>query len=306
MTKKIKKAVIIGSRGQDGTILSKYLLKKKYQVTGVDVESEVDITNFNHVESLIKQIKPDEIYYLAAFHQSSQDKPIEQTLLYKKSYEVNVFGYINFLEAVRKHSPESKIFYAASSMIFGNPKKEVQTENSLYCPNTPYGITKLDGVLISRIYREQYNIFASCGIMFNHESEFRTINFITTKIIQGAIDIKKGAKDKLEVGSLSAKVDWGYAYDYVKAMNIILNLKKADDFIIATNKLHSIADLAKVAFSYLDLNWKKCVSENKNVLTRKKKGIRGDYSKLNKTSSWKPSISFEDMVVTILKKRLRA
>jgi GDPmannose 4,6-dehydratase len=221
MKKNLRKAIIIGNRGQDGTILTKYLLKKKYQVTGVDTDSKVDITNLHQVENLIKEIKPDEVYYLAAFHQSSQDKAIEQTLLYQKSYEVNVFGYINFLEAIRKHSPESRIFYAASSMIFGNPKKEVQTEKSLYCPNTPYGITKLDGVLISRIYREQYDIFASCGIMFNHESEFRTANFITTKIIQGAVDIKKGIKDKLEVGSLSAKVDWGYAYDYVKAMNAV-------------------------------------------------------------------------------------
>jgi GDPmannose 4,6-dehydratase len=306
MTKRTKKAIIVGSRGQDGTLLSQYLRKNNYQITGIDTNSNVAVTNADQVAGLIKELKPDELYYLAAFHQSSQDKPIDQTVLYTRSYEVNVFGYINFLEALRKHSPGSKIFYAASSMIFGNAVKEEQTENSPYSPNTPYGITKLDGMLISKSYREHYGLFASCGILFNHESELRPANFITTKLIQGAIDIKRGTKTNLEVGSLSAKVDWGYAYDYVEAMAAILNLQNPDDFIIATNKLHSIADLAQVAFTYLGLDWKKYVVENANVLTRQKTAIRGNFAKLTNQTHWTPSVSFKEMVKRIIDKRLSA
>lgn len=312
MTMKNKKAIIIGSDGQDGKIAMRLLIKNKYLVLGIDKSSfntegidwkeMVDIRDKNQVFNLISSINPDEIYYLAAFNQSSEDKKISDGELFKRSYDINVFALLNFLEAIKRFSPKTKLFYASSSMIFGNTKDGLVNENTPFAPDTPYGITKLDGMMICRYFRDNYNVFASSGILFNHESEFREEKFLSRKIIQGAINIKRGLQKELILGNLGAEVDWGYAYDYVEAMRAILDLGTADDFIIASGKKHSVSEFAKEAFLCLGLHWKEYVKEDKNILTRKRNAIYGSIKKLQKATGWKPKVGFREMIMKIITK----
>lgn len=301
-----KTAVIVGSQGQDGQFLFELLVQKGYGVIGLDrsvVQSdgndwqeEVDITDKNHVQSFLQAVQPDEVYYLAAFHHSSQDVQINEEELFEKSYTVHVFSYLNFLEGIRLCSPKTKVFYAASSLIFGEALTEVQDETTPFRPNTPYGITKLDGLLISRLYREKYGLFAVVGIFYNHESEYRAEKFISMKVVAGAVSIKKGMQTELVVGDLSAEVDWGYAPDYVEAAYQILQLEESDEYIIATGQKHSIQDLVSIAFEYVGLDWRQYVRENKAILTRKRLPMVGNAEKLKRATGWQPTVSFEAMV----------
>lgn len=312
MTMKNKKAIIIGSDGQDGKIAMQLLIKNKYLVLGIDKSSfntegidwkeMVDIRDKNQVFNLISSINPDEIYYLAAFNQSSEDKKISDGELFRRSYDINVFALLNFLEAIKRFSPKTKLFYASSSMIFGNTEDELVNEKTPFAPDTPYGITKLDGMMICRYFRDNCNVFASSGILFNHESEFREEKFLSRKIIQGAINIKRGLQKELVLGNLGAEVDWGYAYDYVEAMQAILSLGAADDFIIASGKKHSVSEFAKEAFLCLGLHWKEYVKEDKNILTRKRNAIYGSIEKLQKATGWKPKVDFREMIMKIITK----
>lgn len=297
----MKKAVIIGSHGQDGQLLLDLLKRKNYSTVGIDKgKTDIDITDKKEVFDLIKKIKPDEIYYLAAVHQSSQDKLIEDYQLFKSSYQINVFGLLNFLEAVKSFSPKSRIFYAASSLIFASTPTTIQNENTPFCPNSVYGITKLNGLLICRLYRKQHGVFASVGILYNHESSLRQDNFLSQRIIQGAIAIQKHQSDKLTLGNLKARIDWGYAPEYVEAMQKILNYSQPDEFIIATGKQHSVADFAKITFQYLRLNWKKYIKVNPNLITKEQSSLIGNNLKLFRATGWKPKISFEKMIKTML------
>lgn len=303
-----KTAIIVGASGQDGTILSFYLKRKGYKVIGIDkkknkqVVKNIDITNEKTVLNLIKKTKPEKIYFLAAYHKSSQDNINDYGKEMSSSFDVNVLALINFLEAIRKSSPKSRIFYAGSSLMFGNKKPIKKTEFTPFCPDNIYGITKATGANLCRMYREKYGIFASVGILFNHESEYRTDNFIFMKIIKGANDIRRGEQKKIIVGNLTAKVDWGYAYDFIEAMYLILKNNKADDFIISTGKLHKVQDLIEVAFNYLGLDWRKHIIENKELIKEKRLPAFGDYSKLKKATGWMPKNSFEDMIKKTIKK----
>lgn len=308
-----KSAIIIGSEGQDGKIAFDYLKEKGYKVIGIDRGSirttdfkwnkKTDITSKKKVFDLIKKNKPSEVYYLAAFHHSSENKAIDAMKLFENSYKTNLFSLMYFLEGIRQFSPKTRLFYAASSLIFGNTDSQVQNEKTPFNPNTIYGITKLDGLLMCRLYRNDYNIFAAVGILYNHESMYRSEKFISMKIIQGAIDIKKRKKKKLVVGDLSAEIDWGHAPDYVDAMHKILNTRKSDDFVVATGKKHTVRELIEITFSYLGLDWKKYVQENKEVITRKRKSMVGNYNKLKNETGWKPTITFKKMVELIIDQR---
>jgi GDPmannose 4,6-dehydratase len=299
MKAKNKTALIIGSQGQDGKLLTQLLTGLNYKVIGVD-KNGIDIQDRQAVFTLIKKNKPEEIYYLAAFHFSSQDKQDNAYNDLYQSYQINVLALLNFLEGIRLFSPKTKIFYASSSLIFGNSKTKIQNENTPYNPNSAYGITKMNGALLCKLYREKYNIFASVGILYNHESKYRADNFISMKIIKGAINIKSGKQDKLIVGDLSAKVDWGYAPDYVKAMQLILNNKQADDFIIATGKLHTVLDFIKITFKTLGLNYKKYIKENKKIINERKAVLLGDAKKLKAITGWKASVNFSQMIKKII------
>lgn len=324
-------ALIIGSEGQDGRLLFDLLLSRQalspcadqcgqYAILGIDIgvvrshkidvnilaldiNTPIDITNKQVLGELIRKIKPCEIYYLAACHQSSEEASSSNPHdLFVKSYQVNVLGLLNTLEAMRLFAPEAKLFYASSSFVFGEfCSSEMQDEQTPFNPTSIYGMTKLDGILACRYYRKTYGVFASAGIFYNHESVYRRPSFISKKIIRGAIDIKNKRTEKLLLGDLSAEVDFGYAPDYVVAMHRILSLEVADDFIIASGKKHSIKDFVAVAFSLLGLDWEKYVFEDKNILKSSRWPMVGNAAKLQQLTGWKASVDFKTMIKLLLR-----
>lgn len=312
----MKKAIIVGYNGQDGRLLYEFLSRKGYGIIGigknkilcnnhVDVDS-IDIANTMDVHTLINDFKPDEIYYLAAFHNSSEDKPLDDIELYHNSYSINVFSLLNFLEGMRKGSSGSKLFYAASSHIFGNATCEFQDESTPINPNSIYAITKAAGLFSCRYYRSKYSIFASVGILYNHESPLRNQKFVSKKIIQGAINIKNNTQKSLVLGDLKAEIDWGYAPDYVEAMHKILNCDSSDDFIIATGKKHTVLDFVKTTFEYLGMDWKLYVKEKPSLITRKKTTLIGNPTKLMTMTEWKPSVDFEQMIQMLIEEEIKS
>jgi GDPmannose 4,6-dehydratase len=302
------RAIIVGATGQDGTLLYQLLDGKKYQVLGLGRnrvftncetwgdQRSIDIGNFQQVSALIKKIHPDEIYHLAAIHQSSEDPITNAVTLFNQSYEVNVVSLFNFLEAVRLFSPKTRLFYAASSHIFGRPKNEPQDENTLINPLGIYGITKASGLYLCRMYRSVHLIFASVGILYNHESPLRGEQFVSRKIVQAAVRCKKDPEYRLVLGDLSVEVDWGYAPDYVDAMYRILNLPSADDFIIATGEKHTVEDFVRTAFDTLGLDWRESVMERQEIITRPAVAFVGNPEKLVRMTGWKRSVTFYEMV----------
>ncbi|SRR5579883_216193 len=303
----MKKALIIGSKGQDGQLLTAHLTKQNYLVLGVarnktecsDQTSwePVDILNQSAVTSLIKKFQPDEIYYVAAFHHSSQNKElVDPSVLWSKSFEVNVSGLVNVLEAIRTSGTPIKLFYASSCLVYGDTTTTPQTELTPFSPNDIYGITKMTGVQICRYYRKQYHIFAAAGILYNHESALRPERFVSQKIIQGALRIKRGESDSLQLGNLSAEIDWGYAPNYVEAMHRILQLETPDDFIIATGITHTVRDFVVNTFAKLGLDWTRFVKEDKTIIQRGRGKLQGDPTKLQQLTGWQPTVSFEQMI----------
>jgi GDPmannose 4,6-dehydratase len=302
----LKKALIVGCSGQDGKLITEYLTEKQYEVTGIDkgiflkdnsvVNKNADITNPEEILEIIRDSKPDEIYYLAAYHHSSEEKISSDSILFSESYKINVFGLINFLEAIRLHSEKTKLFYAGSSLIFGDTEIGIADENSQCNPDSIYGLTKYDGMQICRYYRRIYNLFASVGIMFNHESVFREEKFLSQKIVKSAVRIKNGSLEKLVIGDLSIETDWGYAPDYVRAAHMIFNLNEPDDFIIASGKKHSVQYFLEKTFNYIGLNWRDYVVENKSLLFRKRRPLVGNPEKLISMTGWNHSVSFDEMI----------
>jgi GDPmannose 4,6-dehydratase len=314
----MKKALIIGCTGQDGTYLFENLQKRNYEIIGIarDVVRStspksiklIDISKSKQVYDLLDVYKPDEIYYLAAFHQSSEDQYYDDAELFRRSFDVNVLSLINFLEGIKKYSKYSRLFYAASSHIFGNPAESIQDETTPFNPNSIYGITKTAGVLACRLYRENHSIFASVGILYNHESPLRPSKFVSQKIVKTAVAIKYKNKnqDKLIIGNLNAEIDWGYAPDYVEAMYRILQLPSAGDFVISSGKTHTVRDFVKGVFEYLDLDWTKYVEEDPNLITKKEKhNLRGNNQKLKTMTGWQPTVSFNDLIKIMVKEELK-
>ena len=306
----MKRAIIVGCEGQDGRLLSDLLSKKGYAIIGLDRNvircpkgsrfKSVDIIKSREVACIVKRFKPNEIYHLAAFHHSSEDKAIENIELFSRSYKVNVCSLINFLEALRKFSPKGRLFYAASSHIFGDSKGMLQDENSPINPGCFYGITKATGLLACRLYRKKYSLFASTGILYNHESALRGEKFVSKKIIKAVINIKKNKQKELVLGDLDAVIDFGYAPDYVAAMHKILNINKSDDFVIASGEKHSVRDFVRTAFGLLGLDWKPYVREDRKIMVRNNLCRIGNSKKLRRMTSWKPSVDFKGMVRALL------
>jgi GDPmannose 4,6-dehydratase len=291
----MKTALIVGCKGQDGSIACDMLSQKGYRIIGIG-NQDVNITDKDEVFNLLRSVGPDEIYYLAAFHHSSQDDIENEIDLLKKSFEVNVLGLGMFLEGIMHLGLAAKLFYASSSLIFGDTKFEVQDENTPFAPNTIYGISKLEGLQLCQYYRRRFGVFASVGILYNHESKYRKDNFISKKIIKAAINISQGKKDQLLLGDLDAEVDWGYAPDYVDAMHRILQLDRADDFIIASGAKHTVKEFVQIAFDLAHLDWKPHVQEAGGIITRKNKALIGNPQKLMQATAWKPTVDFKAMV----------
>lgn len=248
----------------------------------VSGDEKIDINNSEKVTHLLRKTNPTEIYYLAAFHHSSENASIDEGELFQLSYQVHSSSLVNFLEALRKHSPTTKFFSQHHPIFFGDTTIELQNELSPINPNNIYGITKATGVFMYRYYRNKYSLFISVGILYNHESQYRLSKFVSMKIITGALRIKKERTFRLELGDLDAEVDWGYAPDYVDAMYRILLTDLPDDFIIATGEKHSVREFVKSTFECLGLDWKSHINENNKLLTKKKIVLVGDTQKLKK------------------------
>lgn len=268
----MKKALITGIRGQDGAYLAKLLLEKGYEVYGADrrsgdssnwrlkelgIEKEIkilymDLLEISNIIDTIRKVQPDEVYNLAA--QSFVGASFSQPLL---TADVDAMGVLRLLEAIRLYKPDAKFYQASTSEMFGKVQEIPQTEKTPFYPRSPYGVAKLFGHWITVNYRESYDIFACSGILFNHESPLRGVEFITRKVTYSLARIKYGKQDKLLVGNLQAKRDWGYAPEYVKAMWLMLQADTADDYVIATGETHSVREFIEKASQVagFDLVW---------------------------------------------------
>ena len=302
----MKRVIIVGSGGQDGRILFDRLSSEGYSVVGVERHSlrstvpielkAVDILRRSAVSTLLESFLPDAIYYLAAFHQSSEGRQPSDQEAFEKGLAVNVVGLLNFLESIHLKSASSRLFYAVSSHVFGETMTELQDETSPLRPACPYGITKTTGLNCCRYFRRKHGLFVATGILFNHESNYRKSGFVSKKITQGAVEIKRGRRSKLVLGNLSCLVDWGYAPDYVEAMLRILQLDKPDDFVVATGEVHSVREFVELAFDELGLKWEMYVEEDSEMTLKTNRVLVGNATKLRSLTGWKPSKTFEQMV----------
>ena len=310
----MKKAFITGISGQDGSYLTEYLLGLGYEVHGIVRRNSVpehqqsridfyrknlhvnygDLTDASGLERLLKQIQPDEIYNLGAQShvRISYDVP-------NYTVQTNALGVLNILEAYRNACPEAKFYQASSSEMFGSSVDEdgFQRETTRMTPVSPYGCSKVFAYNIVHNYRNAYKLHASNGILFNHESPRRGSNFVTNKVVKGAVMIKKGKSTKLEMGNMDSFRDWGHSKDYVRAMHMIVNHNVADDFVVATGTTHSVKDMTNYVFSKLGLDYKEFVVQNPIFLRPEELPyLRGDCSKLKKTFNWEPEYTFETMM----------
>jgi len=320
---KIKKALITGITGQDGSYLAEFLLKKKYKVFGlvrrVALEDEThrlwrikhllkkitlnsaSLESYASIVKIIQKIKPDEIYHLGA--QSYVSYSFEDEF---STINTNINGTHFMLSAIKDFSPKTKFYFAGSSEMFGKVQRSKQNETTRFYPRSAYGISKVAGFELTRNYREAYNIFACTGILFNHESPRRGFEFVTRKISSSVAKIKLGKQKYLKLGNINAKRDWGHAKDYVKAMWLMLQQNKPSDFVIGTGKMHSVKEFAKLAFSLVGLDYRKYVKFNKSLLRPAEVDtLRADFKKANKTLKWKPTINFNQLVKEMVKEDLK-
>ena len=305
-----KIAIITGISGQDGSYLAELLIKKKYKVYGIlnprkknNLENlkyinrklflkRIDINNYSRIKDLIKKIKPSEFYHLAA--QSFINYKFEDEF-FKLNPNINGTHYI--LSAIKEFSPKTKFYFAASSELFGNVKSSPQNEETKFNPRSAYGVSKVAGFYLTKNYRDAYNIHACSGILYNHESPRRNVNFVSRKITKNLSLILKGKIKKITLGNINSKRDWGHAKDYVYAMWLMMQTKKPQDFVIGTGKTHSVKDFIKEAFDYVNLDYKKYIKVDKKLFRPNDKVIlKANFSKAKKLLKWKPTISFNTLV----------
>lgn len=311
----MKKALITGITGQDGSYLADLLLSKGYKVFGMVRRSSVEkLDRIEHIRdkinfiqadlldqfSLINALKEsdaDEVYNLAAmsFVPTSWSQPV-------LTGEFTGLGVTRILEAIRLVNKEIRFYQASSSEMFGKVKEVPQNEDTPFHPRSPYGVAKVYGHYITLNYRESYDIFAVNGILFNHESPRRGLEFVTRKVTNAAARIKLGLQDGLYLGNMDAKRDWGYAKDYVDAMWRMLQQETAEDYVIATGKSHSVKEWVASAFACLDMDWQKYVKVDENLLRPAEVDLLiGDSAKAYKKLGWKPSVEFDQLVSIMVK-----
>jgi len=311
------KALIIGHSGQDGKLLVEQLLARRYGLAGFSgrtfysncgfqPNSAPNVLNYNQMAWLVSSLKPDEIYYLAAYNFSSEDNLDEQSdARFTKNRQTHVDGLLNVLEAVRQHSPRSRLFYAGSSLVFGDWAGTKQDEDTRFDPEGFYGITKAIGTVLCREYRLKYDLFCVAGILYNHESIYRSKNYLSSKLIRQAIQIKQGAISHITVGNPEASVDWGYAPDYVDAFTRTLKLDEPENFVIATGQLHTVQDFIDAVFDCLGIDPQDKINVDEQIMARKHKTRVGDASKLRRLTGWSPSLDFRGMIARLVEQRLQ-
>ena len=309
-----KRALITGVGGQDGSYLSEYLLEQGYEVHGIirrhsvaeNQDSRIghihgrmhtyygDLLDVPSLTRIVQQAKPDEIYNLAAMShvRISFDVP-------SFTIQTNGLGVLNLLEVYRQFAPNAKFYQASSSEMFGNSVDDdgIQRLTTPMNPVSPYGCAKLLAFNLVRHYRHAYGLHACNGILFNHESPRRGSNFVTNKVVKGAVSIKKGLQDKLELGNMDSYRDWGHAKDYVRAMNMIINHKEPEEFIVATGKTHSVRELCETVFSKLGMNYEDYIVQNPKFMRPEElKYLKGDASKSRDVLGWTPEYTFSSML----------
>jgi len=309
-----RRAVITGITGQDGSYLAELLLEKGYEVTGVIRRSSApnlmriehlldritlrpaDLLDQLSLVRLVQDVRPHELYNLAAmsFVPASWDQPL-------LTGEYNSMGVTRVLEAVRQVDPSVRIYQASSSEMYGRVREVPQTELTPFYPRSPYGVSKVFGHYITVNYRESYGMFAVSGILFNHESPRRGLEFVTRKVSDGVARVKLGLTDHLALGNLDACRDWGFAGDYVRAMWMMLQQDQADDYVIATGVSHSVQQLVEVAFGHVGLDWKQYVRTDPAFLRPAEVDhLIGDASKAKRVLGWEPDVSFEQLVAMMV------
>ena len=309
-----KRALITGITGQDGSYLAELLLEKGYEVFGV--VRRLSAPNVWRIEHLLDQVtllpadmldqlslikavdvaQPDEFYNLAAmsFVPASWDQPM-------LTGEFNAQGVTRALEAVRSVNPKIRFYQASSSEMYGRVREVPQTEMTPFYPRSPYGVTKVFGHYITVNYRESYDLFAVSGILFNHESPRRGIEFVTRKVTDGVARIVLGMNDSLKLGNLDARRDWGFAGDYVRAMWLMLQRDQPDDYVIATGTAHSVRDLVEAAFSHVGLDWNKYVGVDPRFIRPAEVDLLiGDPAKAKKQLGWEPVVDFKQLVAMMV------
>jgi GDPmannose 4,6-dehydratase len=315
----MKRAFITGMTGQDGSYLAEFLLEKGYAVYGMVRRSssqhfdrlqhifdrvelvEGDLTDQSSLDDAIKTIAPDEVYNLASqsFVPTSWNQPV-------LTADVTGTGVTRMLEAIRKHKPDAKFYQASTSEMFGKVQETPQHERTPFYPRSPYGVAKVYAHWITINYRESYNIFACSGICFNHESPRRGLEFISRKVTDGVARIKLGLADKLRLGNLDARRDWGFAGDYVEAMWLMLQQDQPEDYVIATGFSHSVRDLVETAFSYVGLPAEAYVVVDPKLLRPAEVDILvGDSAKAKAKLGWAPTLSFEQMIYMMVEADLK-
>ena len=305
-----KTALITGITGQDGSYLAEFLLSEGYNVVGmvrrtstinfdrlVHFQDQVTIVQGDLIDQMslvgiLQQYQPDEVYNLAA--QSFVPTSWEQPVL---TGEVTALGVTRMLDAVRIVNPKIRFYQASSSEMFGKVQEVPQSEKTPFYPRSPYGVAKVYGHWITVNYRESYNLFACSGILFNHESPRRGIEFVTHKVTLAVARIKLGLQQKVHLGNLDARRDWGYAGDYVRAMWLMLQQDEPDDYVIATGETHSVRELCQAAFDYVEMNWQDhVVVDEKFYRPAEVDLLIGDPSKAGAQLGWEPSVTFTELV----------
>ena len=305
-----KRAIITGITGQDGSYLAEFLLSKGYEVVGTVRRSSApnywriqhildritikpaDLLDQLSIIRLVDEVRPNELYNLAAmsFVPASWDQPM-------LTGEYNAQGVTRVLEAIRQVDPSIKIYQASSSEMFGKGREIPQTELTPFYPRSPYGVSKVFAHYITVNYRESYDLFAVSGMLFNHESPRRGLEFVTRKVTDGVARIKLGLTDTLSLGNLDAQRDWGFAGDYVEAMWMMLQQSHADDYVIATGICHSVRELVETAFGHVGLDWNKHVKlDPKLVRPAEVEHLIGDNSKARRALGWTPTVDFAALV----------
>ncbi len=304
------RALVTGVTGQDGSYLAEFLLQQGYEVIGmVRRTSTVNFDRIYHYQdkitivqgdlldqsslmAILEEYQPDEVYNLAA--QSFVPTSWKQPVL---TGEFTALGVTRILEAIRLVKPDARFYQASSSEMFGKVREVPQNENTPFYPRSPYGVAKVYGHWITVNYRESYGLFAVSGILFNHESPRRGLEFVTHKVTHGAARIKLGLADELRLGNLDARRDWGYAPDYVRAMWLMLQQDEPEDFVIATGETHSVRELCEIAFGHLGLDYRDFVVQDPRFYRPAEVDLLvGDASKAHKKLGWRPTISFEELV----------
>ena len=304
------KALITGVTGQDGSYLAEFLLEQGYEVIGmVRRTSTVNFSRIQHIQdritlisgdlldqgslvNVLREYRPQEVYNLAAqsFVPTSWKQPVF-------TGDVTALGVTRVLEAVRTVDPDIRFYQASSSEMFGKVREVPQSENTPFYPRSPYGVAKVYGHWITVNYRESYGLHATSGILFNHESPRRGLEFVTRKVTNGVARIKLGLASELRLGNLESRRDWGYAGDYVRAMWLMLQQHEPDDYVIATGETHSIRELCEEAFGYLDLDWQEYVGQDPRFMRPVEVDLLvGDAGKARQVLAWEPVVDFRQLV----------